>query len=131
MASTMEKWLNHTFSSGSKTGQDYAAFQRVARADLRKQAKAAGYALHEFNPNHYEFSAVLRDEITGKFVYIAISDVRYSRNEWYTCVLYRTMAHDKDWTDSSNQYCCWPEIPQVLKRMRMRRYGRYERQDSC
>ena len=121
MASTMEKWINHTFSSGSETGQDYDAFQRAARADLRKQAKAAGYALHKFHPNHYDFSAVLRDEITGEFVYIAISDVRYRRNEWYTRVLYRTMAHDKDWTGGTNQYCRWSEITQALGRMRTRR----------
>ena len=105
MANTMEKWINHTFSSGSETGQDYDAFQRAARADLRKQAKAAGYALHKFHPN----------------VYIAISDVRYRRNEWYTRVLYRTMAHDKDWTGGTNQYCRWSEITQALGRMRTRR----------
>ena len=67
MASRMDKWLHHTFSSGCETGSDYDAFQREARADLRKQAKAAGFALHRFLPGHYEFSAVLRDETTGEF----------------------------------------------------------------
>ena len=43
MANRMDKWLHHTFSSGCETGSDYDAFQREARADLRKQAKAAGY----------------------------------------------------------------------------------------
>lgn len=124
MAKTMESWLNHTFSSGCETGQDYDAFQRTARADLRKQAKAAGYALYKFCPNHYEFAAVLRNETTGEFVYISISDVRYSRNGWYTHVLYRTMAHDKDWTGGINQYCCWSEISSALTRMKKnRRYS--------
>lgn len=65
MANRMDKWLHHTFSSGCETGSDYDAFQREARADLRKQAKAAGFALHRFLPGHYEFSAVLRDETTA------------------------------------------------------------------
>lgn len=55
MANRMDKWLHHTFSSGCETGSDYDAFQREARADLRKQAKAAGFALHRFLPGHYEF----------------------------------------------------------------------------
>lgn len=122
MANTMEKWLNHTFSSGCETGQDYDAFQRAARADLKKQAKAVGYALHKFYPNHYEFSAVLRDETTGEFVYVSISDVRCGKR-WYDQVLYRTMAHEKDWTGGFNQYCLWPEIAQSLERMRLRRCG--------
>ena len=92
MANRMDKWLHHTFSSGCETGSDYDAFQREARADLRKQAKAAGFALHRFLPGHYEFSAVLRDETTGEFVYVAISDVRFCSSEWYHHVLYRTMA---------------------------------------
>ena len=36
MANRMDKWLHHTFSSGCETGSDYDAFQREARADLRK-----------------------------------------------------------------------------------------------
>lgn len=51
MANRMGKWLHHTFSFGCETGSDYDAFQREARADLRKQAKAAGFALHRFIPD--------------------------------------------------------------------------------
>lgn len=117
MATTMDKWLNFQFSTGTATGPDYKEFQKAARADLRKQAKAAGYELYKFNPNHYEFSAVLKNSATGQFVYVAISDVRFFRNEWYTNVLYRTMAHDKDWTGGQNQRCEWPEIKDRLARM--------------
>lgn len=123
MANRMDKWLHHTFSSGCETGSDYDAFQREARADLRKQAKAAGFALHRFLPGHYEFSAVLRDETTGEFVYVAISDVRFCSSEWYHHVLYRTMAHDKDWTGGYNCWCSWPELGETLSKMRMRRCG--------
>lgn len=114
----MEKWLNHVFSSGVETGKDYITFQKAAKADLRKQAKAAGYTLHKFYPNHYTFSAVLHEETTDKFIYISIRDVRGGRNEWYNCVLYRTMTHDHDWTGSFNQYCCWSEISQALEQLK-------------
>ena len=123
MANRMGKWLHHTFSFGCETGSDYDAFQREARAVLRKQAKAAGFALHRFIPGHYEFSAVLRDETTGEFVYVAISDVRFCSSEWYHHVLYRTMAHDKDWTGGYNCWCSWPELGEALSKMRMRRCG--------
>lgn len=119
MTNAMEKWINHTFSTGCEAGPDYVAFQKAARADLRRQAKTAGYTLHKFNPNHYEFSAVLRDEATGEFVYISISDVRFNRN-WFYQVLYRKMAHDKDWTGGQNQYCAWADITESLRRMRRR-----------
>lgn len=118
MIKKMEKWLDHQFSSGCDTGADYRAFQKDARTSLRQQAEAAGYELYQFNKNHYEFSAVLRDKKTGAFVYVSINDVRYSRNDWYTHVLYRTMQHDQDWRGSRNRFCQWPEILRVLENMR-------------
>lgn len=118
MANKIEKWLHHTFSSGSETGNDYKTFQREAKNDLKKQAEASGFALHRFLPGHYEFSAVLRDETIGEFVYISISDVRFFPAEWYHSVLYRTMAHDKDWRGGTNLRCRWPEIGKALMNMR-------------
>lgn len=50
MANRMGKWLHHTFSFGCETGSDYDAFQREARADLRKQAKAAGVCAAQIHP---------------------------------------------------------------------------------
>ena len=106
----IEKWLNHQFSTGVTPGEDYLQFQKDARADLKKQANASGFDLHQFKKNHYEFSAVLRHRDTGKFIYISISDVRFFPARWYDKVLIRTMAHDKDWTGGFNNYCRWYEI---------------------
>ena len=120
MANAMEKWLNYEFSSGTVAGDDYKKFQRAAKADLKKKAETAGYTLHSFHAGHYDFSAVLRDAETGKLIYVAISDVRFFRNQWYTEVLYRTMKHDKDWSGGTNQFCTWPKIADVLKCIKLR-----------
>lgn len=120
MANTVEKWLNYEFSSGPVAGDDYKKFQRTAKADLKKKAESVGYTLHSFHPGHYEFSAVLRDNETGNFIYVAIMDVRGLYNQWYKQVLYRTMAHDKDWHGGYNQWCAWSELPDALERARTR-----------
>ena len=120
MANTIEKWLNHEFSSGTVAGDDYKKFQRAAKADLKKKAEAVGYTLHSFRPGHYEFSAVLRDADTGNFIYVAIVDVRYYGNKWYNEVLYRTMKDDKDSHGGYNQWCSWPELQEALERARAR-----------
>lgn len=67
-ASAVKDWVNHEFSTGWDTGEDYLKFQRVAQSELRKIARSAGYTLHKFNPNHYEFSAVLRNEADGRYI---------------------------------------------------------------
>ncbi len=120
MANTIEKWLNHEFSSGTVAGDDYKKFQRAAKADLKKKAESVGYTLHSFRPGHYEFSAVLCDTETEKFIYVAIRDVRYYGNKWYNEVLYRTMENDKDSHGGTNQWCAWPNLPEALERMRLR-----------
>lgn len=120
MTNKLKKWTEHEFSSGVTAGNDYLAFQREAKADLRKQAAAAGYRLHKFNKNHYCFSAVLQDEETNSFVYVSVSDVRFS-SRWYSEVLYRTMAHEKDWTGEPNQFCMWDGLTEALSEMKIRR----------
>lgn len=105
--STMRKWQAHNFSSGAYVGDDYVAFQRAMRADLNKQLKSVGLTLKQFNKNHYCFSAVVTNG--DKFVYISVGDVRGNRRI-FSEVLYRTMAHDKDWCGGSNRYCHWNHI---------------------
>ena len=120
MANKLKKWTAHEFSSGGCAGNDYLTFQREARTDLGKQAAAAGYRLFRFNKNHYCFSAVLQDEEMGSFIYVSVSDVRFSRN-WYSEVLYRTMAHESDWTGGPNRYCAWDSLTETLSKMKIRR----------
>lgn len=117
MTNKLKNWIGHKFSSGCDTGEDYLAFQKDARADLRKQAASAGYKLHKFYKNHYCFSAVLQHEETGSYVYIYVTDVRCGR-KWHEEVLYRTMAHEKDWTGGPNRFCAWDGISAALSRMK-------------
>ena len=93
-----EEWMEHEFSSGCYAGEDYKKFQRQMRADLKKQAVAAGMHICWFSGNHYCFTAGLQSDVSGKFAYVSVPDVRYWKNEWFTHVLYRTMAHEKDYT---------------------------------
>ena len=111
----IEKWLGFQFSSGPYVGDDYKSFQRDAKACLKKMCTENGLLLHSFSGNHYEFSAVLQNESTHRYVYLSISDVRYWQDEWYLKVLIRTMAHDKDWTGGGNHFCTWDEIPKTAK----------------
>lgn len=104
------KWLKHTFSSGSSTGKDYEEFQKKMKLDLKKIAQEHNLELYSFSKNHYEFSAVLKDSQENKFIYISIPDVRGFTNDWYNHVLIRTMKHEKDWTGGNNNYCCWKEV---------------------
>ena len=118
MANRLKRWIRHEFSTGCYAGEDYLAFQKDARADLRKQASTAGYKLHKFNKNHYCLSAVLLDEETRNYIYISVGDVRCGRR-WYEEVLYRTMAHEKDWTGGPNQFCAWDGISAALSGMKI------------
>ena len=92
------KWLKHTFSSGTSPGKDYVEFQNRMRSDLKRMALENKLEIHSFSKNHYEFSAVLKDSKEDRFIYVGISDVRFFVNDWYKNVLIRTMKHDKDWT---------------------------------
>lgn len=103
----IKKWQAHEFSSGPYAGEDYIAFQRAMRTDLNKQLKSAGLTLKSFNKNHYCFSAVVTDGT--EFVYISVGDVR-GNHRIFSEVLYRTMAHEKDWSGGQNRYTGWNEI---------------------
>ena len=79
----MEKWLGFQFSSGSYVGDDYKRFQRDAKTCLKKMCTENGLLLHSFSGNHYEFSAVLQNELTHKYVYLSISAVSYTHLDVY------------------------------------------------
>ena len=78
-------WMNHVFSSGCYTGDDYKAFQNEYARWLRKALKGYSVDVHR---NHYEFSAVItRKGGNGKpdrHVYLYISDVRFFPKAWYS-----------------------------------------------
>lgn len=108
----INEWKKHEFSTGCTTGEDYKKFQHQMKSDLKKQAAKEGLELHRFNPNHYEFSAVLSKNFDSetRFVFVSISDVRFFKNQWADHVLVRTMAHDHDWTGGRNTFCRWEDV---------------------
>lgn len=110
----MRKWQNHSFSSGPYAGDDYIAFQQTMKADLSKQLKSAGLTLKQFNKNHYCFSAVVTNG--ERYAYISIGDVRDNRRI-FDEVLYRTMAHEKDWSGGNNRYCHWNNVGDACKEL--------------
>lgn len=109
---TLRKWLNHTFSSGCYTGEDYTKFQSEYFRWLKKAMPQYKVTV---SGNHYEFSAVVEragnDGEPSRFVYISISDVRAFPQAWARHVLVRTMKHAKDWVGGSNTYCTAAGIP--------------------
>lgn len=117
MNKTLKKWLGYQFSFGGSVGGDYVQFQREMRADLKKQAKALGLEVVRFNKNHYEFSAVLKNPTTEKFVYVSISDVRHWQDEWARKTLYRRMAHEIDWSGGGNHFGAWEQIGELAAQL--------------
>lgn len=103
----VKQYINHQFESSCDKTPEYAAFERQCRKELKAMGKEAGFNLHAFNPNHFEWSAVLEKD--GKFIYVGISDVRFWK-DWYNKVLIRTMAHAEDWRGGANNYCRFDEI---------------------
>lgn len=111
----VKKWSPHHFSTGGYPGEDYKKFQREARAALKELADAAGYTLHRFLPNHYQFSAILQEHETGAYAYVSISDVRFFRNAWATNILYRQMRDEYDWHGGANHYCTLTGLSTALQ----------------
>lgn len=112
----LKQWYDREIENwGGTTSQEYKDFQRGYRNVLKEIGKEIRMELHSFNKNHYEFSAVMQSTITKQFYYISISDVRYFKNEWANKILYRTMAHDKDWTGGSNRFCSLENLSKSLE----------------
>lgn len=113
-SATVEQWLGYKFATSCETTQEYLAFQRVAKRELKKMAKAAGFILTSFSQQSFSFSAVLQKESSGAFFYVSICDVRDNFDEWYNNVLYRAMRHEKDWSGGKNHYCKWCDLMDAL-----------------
>ena len=96
----LQPFVNHVFSSGSYTGDDFNEFNLKFKKAITKMLPV-NYTLHSWNKGHYYCYAIIKDN-EGRFIYMSISDVRYFSNEWVTNILIRTMKHDKDWTGGMN-----------------------------
>ena len=114
----IKKWRHQEKEDyGGITSPSYKAFEKDYKKVISGICKEIGFELHSFSPMHYEFSAVLKNPANGKFYYIHVSDVRYWGTEWYERVLYRTMAHDKDWRGGGNNHSTLEELGESLLRL--------------
>lgn len=111
----LKKWHNNGFEDcGSETSDEYKKFQREYKSVLKDLLNDIGMDLYSFNKNHYDFSAVLQSRETSQFYYVSIPDVRYSNDGWANDILYRTMAHDKDWHGGMNRTSTLKELSKNL-----------------
>lgn len=111
----IKEYQHHTFSTGTTKGSDYKIFEQKYRNVLKDVAANIGGKLTSFNKNHYCLSAVI--EKNGKYVYMSISDVRFSPNQWFNHILVRTATHAKDYAGGPNQYTTLEELEEKLNRM--------------
>lgn len=111
----LKKWYDKEIEDWSgETSPEYKNFQTNYRSVLKELGNSIGFELHSFSKNHYDFSAVMKSNITNQFYYISISDVRCWKNEWANNILYRTMEHEKDWTGGSNRYSTLENLSENL-----------------
>ena len=108
------KYLDYEFSSEVYTGEDYLTFQTKYLNYLRGMCKTNGWQLVSFMGCHYFFSAFIKSG--GKYVYVAISDVRYCKNRWYNAILIRTAKNERDYYGDWNNYTTLPELQPAIAR---------------
>lgn len=114
----IKKWENSGIEDfGSQTSPSYRRFESQYKGILLDICDNINFDLHNFHRNHYEFSAVLKNKCNNKFYYISISDVRYFPSQWHDNILYRTMAHDKDWHGGTNNYSSLDNLQENLVRL--------------
>ena len=112
----LKKYLNHEFSSGCYTGDDYKTFQTKYLNYLRTMCKENHWELVNVSKNHYCFSAFIKSS-ENKCVYLSISDVRYFSNEWYNHILVRTAKNEVDYRGGFNNYTTLEKLDNTVARL--------------
>ena len=112
----LEKYLNHEFSTGCYTGDDYKTFQRKYINYLRALCKEHGWELCNPSKGHYIFSAFIRSP-EGNYIYVSIPDVRFWKNQWYNHILIRCARNEKDYRGYGNNYTHLTELAQTAQRL--------------
>ncbi len=115
MESKLKSFIGHDFNNTIDSEWVYERMQKTARAELRKMMLPYKITIHKFYKNHFEFSAILKEEESGNYIYIAIRDVRLMGDIWWNRVLYRTMANEKDARGGMNHFCRWDELAENIK----------------
>lgn len=116
LANIRKNYDQTDFGNGITNSPKFLQFSKDFVKELRKEAKKYGFKVIGFKPNHFDMSGFLENLKTGKFVYISIGDVRYSRN-WLDRVLIRTVESSKDYTGKRNQYTELEDIVAMAEEM--------------
>jgi hypothetical protein len=102
----VKKYKNVLFESSSFETPVFAKFASSFRRALRKDVKESPFEVVRLSKGHFEISGFLKHKESGKFIYFAIPDVRWSTlGTWYDHVLYRTAKDDRDFTGGHNNFC--------------------------
>jgi hypothetical protein len=115
--SRLNKWKNTTIQDdGGYTSDDFRKFATDFREDLRMSLPQTT-KIRAYNKGHYYVSGFLLNELTGKYGYFSISDVRHFPNSWQTDILVRSAEHEKDYTGGSNNSATLETFPDVVERI--------------
>lgn len=98
----LNSYSTHTFSNGASTGKDYREFESFYRKYLNEIAKEIGAEVIKFISGHYYFSTFIKRN--DSVIYLSISDVRYSVNEWRDNILVRKAKDELDYVGGRNTY---------------------------
>ena len=112
----LEKYLDHEFSTGCYTGDDYKTFQRKYINYLRALCKEHHWTLVNVGKNHYCFTPFIKTDY-DLYVYISIPDVRFWKNEWYNHILIREAKDEKDYHGGGNHHTTLLELTRTANRL--------------
>ena len=117
----MKKWDGFDFDNcksfdnppreGTDASDETKQFRKDFYSYLKKELTPFGIELIKGKPNYYDVTVVVKKE--NKYAYVSIGDVRFQRN---VCedILYRTMAHEKDWKGGRNLYTNMDDLPSKI-----------------
>jgi hypothetical protein len=111
----IEKWLGNEFESSSSVTEEYMAWKKDYRKEMKKMLPDNFEMLPKTSDAHFSASGFIRNKDTNKLVYWSISDIRYFQDTWYNNILIRTAEHDKDWTGGGNNYATWNNFTSKCK----------------
>ena len=114
MPTKTNRWLNNEFESSTGKTEEFKAFVRDFRSDIKTLLKNTDWTLHSFCTGHFYISGFIINSVTGEFMYFSISDVRFFKNDWSNKMLIRTASHAKDYTGGRNQYVKFLELDSFL-----------------
>lgn len=114
-AKGIDKWIGNVFESSSGLTEEYAEFYKDIKSYLKKMT--AGKYEMELGRGHFYFSGFFKNLETGKWGYIMSSDVRYSKNKWYTHLLVRTAKDNKDYSGGQNMFSTLPDLLDNLNKL--------------